>query len=398
MRFPLLLATLALATLGASAQHPFALDSLVQHLPTYQNHIAQQPDAFELQVVYRPLTGPDSGTTQRYNVDPSKYFYPASTVKLPVAALALEQIAQLGILGLTTDSPMEVGASQPPQTPSTQRIGLPKTPATITGHVRDIAIVSSNEAYNRMYEWLGPNYINRALQAHGWKTRIIHRVGNSAFKPEDNTQLNPVAFRSALPGKHDTVYYRGAAKATTPYAVRKYGEQKGLGGYDDSTATVIHEPFDFSRKNFISLEDLADVLQAVVQPSTLDSIQRFRMLEKDRNALVEALSTRPAESDNPLHHDKPDGYVNFLYYGGEGAWEIGGPKIYNKVGDAYGTLTDVAIFEDEATNRRYLLAATLLVNANQIFNDGIYEYDEVGFPFLRELGRAVWQAAHLSEN
>ncbi|WP_262490176.1 hypothetical protein [Hymenobacter coccineus] len=32
------------------------------------------------------------------------------------------------------------------------------------------------------------------------------------------------------------------------------------------------------------------------------------------------------------------------------------------------------------------------VNVNGILNDDHYEYDAIGFPFLRELGRRVYEA------
>ena len=37
-----------------------------------------------------------------------------------------------------------------------------------------------------------------------------------------------------------------------------------------------------------------------------------------------------------------------------------------------------------------MLAATIYTNANQTFNDNFYEYDEVGLPFMRHLGQAVY--------
>ncbi len=39
----------------------------------------------------------------------------------------------------------------------------------------------------------------------------------------------------------------------------------------------------------------------------------------------------------------------------------------------------------------FLLTAVVLINDNGIFNDGVYEYDEVGFPFLAELGRVIYE-------
>jgi hypothetical protein len=65
-------------------------------------------------------------------------------------------------------------------------------------------------------------------------------------------------------------------------------------------------------------------------------------------------------------------------------------KIYNKVGDAYGTLIDCAYIVDTENKVEFMVSATLLVNKDGIFNDDKYDYDAIGFPFLAELGRQLY--------
>ena len=65
-------------------------------------------------------------------------------------------------------------------------------------------------------------------------------------------------------------------------------------------------------------------------------------------------------------------------------------RLFNKVGLAYGYVTDNAYVVDFEHGVEFLLTAVVLVNENGIFNDGIYEYDEVGLPFLAELGRVIY--------
>ena len=393
LRRPALLLAFAAAASAVLAQAPPApdgdaplLDSLLRAIPVFRDSVAPDAAAFELQVLYRPLTGPDSGRTLTWGHAPARYFYPASTVKLPAAALALERLAELGF---PAEAVLEVDSARAPQSTSRERVGLAGARATVAGHVRDLGIVSSNEAYNRLFEWLGPRAINRELHARDLATRIVHRVGVGGFDAEENRHLPPV--RLLDPDTGDTLLARAATRVETPYELALTGERKGVGRYDDAAGAVVDEPFDFATKNFLALADLAAVLQAVVAPATVAPARRFALRETDRALLLEALSARPADSDNPLHRDRPDGYVNFLYYGGGGAWEPGGPLIHNKVGDAYGTLTDAAVFSDPATGRPlFVLAATVLVNANGIYNDGVYEYEGIGFPLLRELGRGVW--------
>ena len=63
-------------------------------------------------------------------------------------------------------------------------------------------------------------------------------------------------------------------------------------------------------------------------------------------------------------------------------------KIANKSGWAYGYLTDTAYIEIRGREESSS-SARIHVNANQTFNDDEYEYEELGVPFLAELGRAL---------
>ena len=65
-------------------------------------------------------------------------------------------------------------------------------------------------------------------------------------------------------------------------------------------------------------------------------------------------------------------------------------KIYNKVGNAYGYMIDCAYIENTSKNIGFFLTAVIHVNKNKIYNDGIYEYNEIAYPFLAKLGRAVY--------
>ena len=65
-------------------------------------------------------------------------------------------------------------------------------------------------------------------------------------------------------------------------------------------------------------------------------------------------------------------------------------RIYNKVGMAYGFLTDNAYILDTKNNIEFFLTASVYSNDNQILNDDQYEYDELTLPFLAELGKKVY--------
>ena len=114
----------------------------------------------------------------------------------------------------------------------------------------------------------------------------------------------------------------------------------------------------------------------------------FQLTEADYSLLREAMSQRPRESNYP-RYDKPDNYVKFWIYGDQPE-ETRIPenvRILNKVGWAYGYLTDAAYITDGEVE--FILVGTIHTNANRIYNDGVYETDEVGMPFFGQLGRAM---------
>jgi hypothetical protein len=77
-------------------------------------------------------------------------------------------------------------------------------------------------------------------------------------------------------------------------------------------------------------------------------------------------------------------------YGGDAQEIPQNIRIFNKVGDAYGFLTEAAYIIDVDNGVEFILAATLYTNANGTFNDDNYEYEEIGLPFMRDLGQAIY--------
>ena len=65
-------------------------------------------------------------------------------------------------------------------------------------------------------------------------------------------------------------------------------------------------------------------------------------------------------------------------------------RVFNKVGWAYGFLTDVSYVIDLKNKVEYMLSATIYVNQDGILNDNKYEYETVGHPFLNELGKSIY--------
>jgi hypothetical protein len=101
----------------------------------------------------------------------------------------------------------------------------------------------------------------------------------------------------------------------------------------------------------------------------------------------------PDESAFPVYHTENYwcNYVKFLMYGAEKTARVPELRIFNKVGDAYGFLIDAAYIVDFKNEVEFMLSAVIHCNSDEIFNDNKYEYDSVGFPFMKQLGQVIYQ-------
>lgn len=353
---------------------------------------AQAPEQFEIQVLYtqidRDAQGRPHFTTHRYGGPTNQYFYPASTVKMPAAFMALEKINELSVHGLDKNTIIQHFAGHPPQTaalsdPSTTN-GLP----SIQHYLRKIFLVSDNDAFNRLYEFLGQAYFNQKLRNKGFTdTRIIHRLSVSGYDTLGNRYTNPLQFIN-----DEGVLYQQGEVYSKFYDDLDLSAQKRGVAYMNNDGEIINEPFDFTYKNFVSIQNLHDMLKAVIFPQSVSERERFKLTPDDYRALYSAMIDFPKESVSP-QYDYPDNYVKFWLYGDQDStFQI--PKnirILNKVGWAYGYLTDVAYIVDTEAGIEFFLVGTIHVNENQTYNDGVYEYEEKGLPFFGELGRAIYK-------
>jgi hypothetical protein len=367
-------------------------DSQLQHI------LDQHPEIFDsilkdddrrIQIIYtqidRTRKNRPKFTDYYYHVDSAKYFYPASTVKLPIAALALQRLNELHKKGVDENSTMITEQASESQT------SVYNDPTTIDGrptvahYIKKIFLASDNDAFNRLYEFLGQEYINNSLHGLGYEdAQIVHRL-NISLTEEQNRLTNPVRFFDT---SSKLLYEQRAVKSNLVFANREVKMGKGF----ISEGQLVNEPFDFSRKNRLSLQDLHQILRSLLFPKALPGKKRFGLRSDDYELLKKYLSMYPSESNYPSYDSSTawDTHVKFLFYGAEPIAPVPHIRIFNKIGDAYGFLTDAAYIVDFKNNIEFMLTATIHCNSDGIYNDDQYEYDSVGFPFLKNLGRAIY--------
>jgi hypothetical protein len=390
-----LLALLVTALACTSAMHTTetaedpARNSLLEILnsdPQLQAFI-QNKDSLNIQIIYTRIDRDNKNqprfTDYSFNADPNKYFYPASTVKMPIAFLALEKLHELQAKGIDKYTTMITDSSFSGQEAAyTQPMAEDSKPCA-AHYVKQIFLVSDNEANNRLYEFLGQEYLNNRLQKKGFTNSYIRHRLSSPLNHEQNKHTNAVSFVDTA---GNILYDQPAAYSNASFPA--FNDKLGVGYY--SGGKIINAPFDFSLKNHVALADLHQVLRSMIFPGSVKKSQRFNVSDDDRNFLLRWMSSFPRESKYPYYDstEYPDDYAKFL---GRQLLPNQNIRIFSKSGWAYGFLTDIAYVVDFEHHIEFQLSATILCNSDGVFNDDKYDFDQTGYPFMKALGRAVYQ-------
>jgi hypothetical protein len=364
------------------------LEKLLMSNPSFKGIMAKK-DAHRIQIIYteinRDAKNKPSFKTHTYNLNHSMYFYPASTVKMPTAILALQKLHQLKIKGLNKNTTMLTDSAWLKQYAVVNDSSAEDYKASIAHYIKKIFMVSDNEANNRLYEFLGQEYLNNNLAKLGYKeAQILHRLGVSY--PEDvNRHTNPIKF---VDKNGKLIFSQPAQVSKLKYIPRN--DFLGKAYYKNDS--LINQSFDFSIKNRLYLDDLHNMLLKVIFPEAYPTNKRFSLTNADYKFLWKYMSQMPTESTFPTYDTTEyyDAYCKFLLYGSEKGTVPKNIRIFNKVGNAYGFLTDVTYIVDFENNIEFALTATIHVNKDETFNDDKYEYDTVGFPFMKSLGKAIY--------
>jgi hypothetical protein len=387
-----LLSLLAIAFLIFSCQSrpPVPFVDGLEDYPTLQKVLADTAK-YQVQILYTQIDRNEHGnplfTTYPFNVDDSRYYYPASTVKLPIALLALEWLEEHQVEGLTLETTMLTDSVRPSQLPawsdSTAQNGLP----SIGHYIKKILLVSDNDASNRLYELLGMDYINTKLKEKGLSNSVITQRLSFPISPEENRQFNPVRFVDKS-GK--LLLEIPAREADSAYVVPGFPK---LGKAYYKNDTLFQGGMDFAYKNKFSLSDLHGVVQRTIFPEAFLGAERFNLNEEHRNFVLKYMSMLPRESESPAYDTTEfyDSYSKFTKFGTEKGKIDPRFRLFNKTGWSYGHLIEGGYFVDFESGVEFFVSAIIYVNEDQILNDDKYETDEVGLPFFAELGEYLYQ-------
>ena len=373
---------------------PLTDDLMKTILNTVQHPVTQKiidnPNEYRVQIVYTQIDRSKKGKpvfkNYHFNVDPDLYFNPASMVKMPLAFLSLEKLNELKKPGVDKYTRMEYDSSYERQVAMKNDSSSENSYPSIAHFIKRAFLISENDPYNRTYQFIGQQDANRKLVEKGYSSSRITRQF-MGYTEEQNRHTNGINF---LDKEGKIIYTQSPQYNTDSFS---FPSQILIGNaHINREDQLVNTPFDFTKHNNISLEDMRKMVQAVVFPKSVEKKYRFNISEEDRLFLLQYMSQYPSETNYPKYDTTIfyDSYVKF-FFGDSSHTMPNHIRVFNKVGWAYGFMTDVSYVIDTKNNIDYMLSATVYVNSDGVVNDSKYDEETVGFPFFEQIGQAFYE-------
>ncbi|RZK58966.1 MAG: hypothetical protein EOO91_06605 [Pedobacter sp.] len=369
------------------------LKTLMESKPELFSGILKHPNNNEVQIMYTQVNR-DKNNKPRfknfsYNLNAKRYFYPASTVKLAGVIFALEKINELKITGLTANSIITTDSSFKGQTKVLKDESAANGKPSLAHYIKKVLLTSDNDAFNRLFEFIGRAGINGKLQQYGMReSRVLNRlaIGDGG---ESARHTNPIDFYDG----DKLVYHQAEEYDGKDYPLALTNLIVGK-GYMDNNDKLVNEPYSFANKNVFTIADQQLLMKRLMMPEAFPAKERFNLTADDYKLIYTYMSKLPTESDFPKYDPKEfwPTYAKMLFYGREKDAVIDpNIRIFNKYGDSYGFIIDNSYFVDFKNKVEYFLTAVVQSNEDGIYNDSKYEYETVCYPFMKNLGRTIYE-------
>ena len=259
----------------------------------------------------------------------SDWFAPASLVKLPLAALLLEQLEASKV------DWMSAKLVFPGMPDCAERATELRQPQAVTRLIERALVLSDDSAYCALFDALGPQHIAERMREMGHAdVRIQARFG--ACGPENSKITGPVQILSAI-GK-----VLSSTPTRAPFALVSASAPIRIGHAWLQGDRRIEGAKDFTNSNSAPLSALHEMMLALMRPELVEHNQRFQISERARQFLLAGMRLNPSESKYSSAEEAKLDRTFFRLLGvGDGQW----PKdlqVENKVGWAYGFLSDMA--------------------------------------------------------
>ena len=344
--------------------------------------IIKYKDNYEIQILYTEVSKNNLGQTEfkdfQFQLNDEKYFYPASTIKLPIAIMTLSKINELRAEGsnISLKSKLKLSLIN-----NKKEIIVKDSISSFQNLIADVFLVSDNSASNVLIDFIGYNYFNSSMINAGYQNTYL----NHKFNPDpfvDSSWIITTLDNDVISSKEN----KRNVIAGSNISNLKKGERSLVNG------KIINESMDFSLKNRSSLTDMHNIMKNLIYPEI--TLSKFNLNVEDYDFLRYWMSRFTYEDlgNKYISDDRFfNSYNKFFIHGMDTILKSSDIRVYNKIGQAYGTSTDSAYIKNYKEDVEFFLTATIYTNKNEIMNDNIYEYGDTAIPFLSRLSKNLYK-------
>ena len=349
----------------------------------FLKEIIKKKEDYEIQILLTKIDQYNSKVDfqeYKYQLDDNKYFYPASTIKLPIVVLTLKKINELRSKGseITLKSKITLNYKD-----DYSELVIRDSITSFQNLIADVFLVSDNSASNILIDFIGYNYFNHEMENAGFdKTYLNHKFNPDPYV-NSTWQISDLD-NNIISSINDNQKIIKADEKTN-------GLEKGERRY--FKGEILDESLNFSEKNRSSITDMHNLIKYIFYPEIFDSTNTFNLNVEDYDFLRYWMSRFTYEDigEKFIGDEKFfETYNKFFIHGDEQSVSNEQIRVYNKIGQAYGTSIDNGLIKNYQDNVEFILTATIYTNKNKVINDNLYEYDDLAVPFLAKLSRAIY--------
>ena len=371
-----------LLSLTSNIQAQTALNQALNNLPKYK-YIIDYPNKYHLQIIYSEVKNGKTLNEERFNINDSNYFYCASMVKLPAAIIALEKINSLKEKGITLTTEIKFGNTRDCSNIIKKDTSHPIGIYTIEHLIKRMLLVSDNEAFDRVIDFIGLELFNKKLQEWGMDGSFINH--NFDLTCNKKCISRPISFVNAF----GNVIYSESEKVYLP--LKNHNSVKIGKAYYSASEKLILSPKEFGSYNYLKLEHVYALLKTITLNQPDINKIALNLTKENYNFLNECLAALPRHYNYPKYSQKefPDNYKKYVYFGDGKSKNFNEVSSTNIVGQSYGFLSDCALLKDVKTGKEIFIAIAMYCNEDEIINDGKYDYNKIGLLFMSDLAKEL---------
>ena len=349
----------------------------------FLKEIIKEKEDYEIQILLTKIDQYNSKVDFqefKYQLDDNKYFYPASTIKLPIVVLTLKKINELRSKGseITLKSKIILNFKD-----DYSELVIRDSITSFQNLIADVFLVSDNSASNILIDFIGYNYFNDEMKnAYFDKTYLNHKFNPDPYV-NSTWQISDLD-NNIISSINDNQKIIKADEKTN-------GLEKGERRY--FKGEILAESLNFSEKNRSSITDMHNLIKYIFYPEIFDNTNTFNLNVEDYDFLRYWMSRFTYEDigEKFIGDEKFfETYNKFFIHGDEQSVSNEQIRVYNKIGQAYGTSIDNGLIKNYQDNVEFILTATIYTNKNKVINDNLYEYEEIAEPFLAKLSRGIY--------